>query len=86
MDYEFHIQLAEKELAHLREMQPLMRSHQEAHDRSFTVVGSRLDRIEENLENVTSVLKELSLAQAATEQKLQGLIEILTRGERNGRA
>jgi septation ring formation regulator EzrA len=77
VDYEFQIRLAEKELAHLREMQAIMRSHQDAHDQSLSVIGSRLDRIEDNLEKVTAL-------QAVTEQKLQGLIDLLVREHRNG--
>ena len=77
MDYEFSILAAEKELAHLKEMQALYAAHQEVHDKAFAAVGSRLDRIEE-------ILEKLALAQAATEQKLQSLIEILVREHRNG--
>lgn len=86
MDYEFRIKLAEKELAHLREMQVLMQEHQGAHDASFTVVSSRMDRTEANLE-------KLAALQVVTEQKLQNvadklenLIDVLVRGQRNGHA
>jgi hypothetical protein len=77
VDYEFQIRLAEKELTHLREMQAIMRSHQDAHDQSLAVLGSRMDRIEDNLEKVT-------VLQAVTEQKLQSLIDLLVREHRNG--
>jgi hypothetical protein len=77
MDYEFRILVAEKELAHLREMHALMRSHIDAHDASFTAAIGRFDRIETNLE-------KLSLLQIQTEQKLQGLIDALVREHSNG--
>ncbi len=77
MDYEFSIRAAEKELAHLKEMQALYSAHQEAHGRAFDGVGSRPDRIEE-------ILEKLAVAQAVTEQKLASLIDILVRERRNG--
>ena len=77
MNYEYRILLAEKELAHLREMQAIMQSHQDTHDQGFVAVASRLDRIEENLDRLVA-------AQLVTEQKLQGLIDILTREHSNG--
>ena len=63
MDYEFRIQVAEKELAHLREMHSLMRSHIDTHDASFEAAIKRFDRIEANLENVSAMQKTLSTAQ-----------------------
>jgi hypothetical protein len=77
MDYEFRIKLAEKELAHLKEMQDIMRTHQDVHDASFAAVNTTLDRIE-------GILEKLSVAQLATEQKLQSLIDVLLRDHSNG--
>ncbi len=84
MDYEFRIQVAEKELAHLREMQRLMRSNLDAHDASFDAAIKRFERIEANLESVSAMQKTLSTAQLVTEQKMQGLIDLLVREHANG--
>jgi hypothetical protein len=73
VDCEFRILVAEKELAHLREVQGIMRSHLEAHDASFAVVGSRMDRIETNLERIETTVGQLAEMQKVTEQKLQNL-------------
>lgn len=85
MDYEFQIRLAEKELAHLKEMQAIMRSHIDAHDASFQVMSERFERIEANLEKITTsqVRTELNLAGIA--EKFNGLIDLLTREHGNGR-
>jgi hypothetical protein len=50
MDYEYRIRLAEKELAHYREMQTILRSHQDAHDRSIEGLKTIQQRTEANLE------------------------------------
>jgi phage shock protein A len=77
MDYEFHILVAERELAHLREMQALTRSHVEAHDSSFKAVEARFDRIERYLERTEANL-------AAMSEKFNGLIDALPREHGNG--
>ena len=66
MDYEYRIQLAEKELAHYREMQTILRSHQDAHDRSIEGLKTIQQRTEANLE-------KLSVAQLVTEARLESL-------------
>lgn len=85
IDYEYRITVAEKELAHLREMQALARAHREAHDQPFAAVATRMERIEDNLDKATAILKDLSVAQKVTEQKFQGLIDILVREHSNGK-
>lgn len=77
MDYEFRIKIAEKELAHLKEMQALFRAHQDALDVSIGALSTVTERIEANLERLTA-------AQLLTEQKLQNLIDILVREHGNG--
>lgn len=77
MDYQFRIELAEKELAHLREMQTLIRARQDAHEQSLDASAKRFERIEITLE-------KLAAAQLVTEQKLQSLITLLVREHGNG--
>ena len=79
MDYEFRIKIAEKELAHLREMQTLYRARADAHDASLAALDTLTGRIEANLEQITA-------AQLVTERKLQNLIDILVREHGNGRS
>lgn len=78
IDYEFRILVIEKELAHLKEMQNLIRLHQDAHDQSLGAVENILERIESNVE-------KLSAAQLITEQRLQNLIDVLAREHSNGK-
>ena len=78
MDYEYRILLAEKELQHLREMQSIMRAHQDAHDQPIGTIDTILGRIEKNIE-------KLSAARIITEQKLQSLIDVLLREHSNGK-
>jgi hypothetical protein len=84
VDYEFSIELCEKELIHLREMQALMRAHVDTHDASFSAVGGRMDRIETNLERIEVTVGQVAEMQKVTEQKLQGLIDTLAREHSNG--
>ena len=84
MDYEFRILLAEKELAHLREMHGLMRTHIDVHDTGFKAAEERFERIEGNLERTNTTLAETALLQKVTEQKLQSLIDLLVREHSNG--
>jgi hypothetical protein len=79
VDYEFRIKVAEKELAHLHEMQKLFAAHQDTHDTSITALGGRMDRVEANLEATSELLRE-------TATKLAELIQALRGGERNGHA
>jgi hypothetical protein len=60
-----------------------MRSHIDTHDASFEAAIKRFDRIEANLENVSAMQKTLSTAQLVTEQKMQGLIDLLVREHAN---
>lgn len=84
MDYEFHILLAEKELAHLREMQALTRSHVEAHDGSCKAVEARFERIDGYLEQIAVNLARTEVNLAALSEKFNGLIDALTREHGNG--
>lgn len=77
MDYEFHIRYFEREVAHLREMQSLMRAHQETHDQGPNAAVSRFERIEGYLERTEANLAALS-------EKFNGLIQALAREHRNG--
>lgn len=85
MDYEFRILALEKELTHAREMQAFHRGHLDAHDASFKAVGTRMERIEADLADAVATLKGVTVAQVVTEQKLQGLIDILAREHANGK-
>ena len=92
MDYEFSIRVLEKELAHQREMQALLRAHVDAHDRTFDMVASSLQRAVSNLEKTNEALSQLATAyaqlaaaQAVSEQKFQGLVDLLTREHNNGK-
>jgi chromosome segregation ATPase len=84
VDYEFQIRRLEKELAHLRDIQQLHREHLDAHDKSFEVVGNRMDRIEAGLERFEEGLNRLEKMQEVTEQKFQNLIDLMTRPRGNG--
>jgi hypothetical protein len=86
VDYEFSIKLCEKELIHLREMQALKRAHVDAHDATFDAAAGRMDRIETNLERTEATAGQVAEMQKVTEQKLQGLIEVLAREHSYGRA
>jgi hypothetical protein len=79
MDYEFRIKVAERELAHLREMQKLTEAHQDTHDMSIAALGGRMDRVEANLETTSELLRE-------TAKKLAELILALRGGSGNGHA
>ncbi len=77
MDYEFRILLAERELAHLKEMQSLQRIHLDTHDRSFEAAAERLNRIE-------SLLEETVQSQVRTQKMLEDFVAILARSHSNG--
>lgn len=79
MDYEFRIKIAEKELAHLKEMQSLFLARQDAHDASIAMLDKITGQIEANLEQITAL-------QLVTERKLQNLIDVLVREHGNGRS
>ncbi|MBV9269171.1 MAG: hypothetical protein JO061_23580 [Acidobacteriaceae bacterium] len=78
IDYQFRIKVAERELAHLREMQAIQQAHLDAHDCSFEAVGGRLDRIEADLAAAAANLNEVRPA-------LKNLSEIITHEHRNGK-
>jgi hypothetical protein len=78
MDYEWSIMMHEKELQHLRELQALTRAHSDAHDKSIAVIGSRMERIEANLDRASEILDRLT-------DKFDGLIELLAREHSNGK-
>jgi chromosome segregation ATPase len=91
MDYEFHILMAEKELAHLREMQALTRPHVEAHDNSLKAADGRFERIDGYLEQIAAnqARTEANLARtdiqlATLAERFNSLIDALTRERGNG--
>lgn len=77
MDYEFKILLLEKETAHLREMQALMRTHLDAHDTTLKSLEAIMLRTEGNLERISSNMESLT-------EKLAALIAALLREHPNG--
>jgi hypothetical protein len=88
MDYEYRIKIAERELAHLREMQALHTAHMDVTDKAIEACGTIMERVESNLEKLTlaQLVTEQKLAALAeirtrTEERLQSLIEVLLRGE-----
>jgi chromosome segregation ATPase len=93
VDYEFRIKVAERELAHLREMQALTQAHLDAHDKSFNAVEARFERIDAYLEKIAQaqVRTEANLVVLTDRltdlsQKFNGLIDALTREHGNGRS
>lgn len=91
--YEFRIKVAERELAHLREMQALTDLHLDAHDRSLKAVEERferieayLDRTEANLVIITGNLTALTERLTDLSPKFSGLIDALAREHGNGRS
>lgn len=99
MDYEFRIVVAERELAHLREMQQLTRSHLDAHDRSVEAALQRFERIEgyleqtaqaqarteANLAHMDAQLARTDALLAELAGKFNGLIDALVKEHGNGR-
>jgi hypothetical protein len=86
MDYEWRIKLAERELAHLKELQGITRAHFDVTGQARETFGTTLERIEDNLEKLSAGVRQLQAAQLVTEQKLQNLIEILAREHANGKS
>jgi predicted nucleic acid-binding Zn-ribbon protein len=84
MDYEYQITLLEKELAHYKEMQSLIRQHLDAHDASFEAVGNRMDRIEANLDRAASLSVSTEAKIQAVSEKLDRLVDVLLRSHKNG--
>jgi hypothetical protein len=76
VNYEFRIQLLEKDLAHYREMQALVRERLDTVNRFAKQANERLDRIE-------AALEKLVEAQTHTQQILAAFIESLRKD--NGR-
>ena len=84
MDYEFQIQRHERELAHLREMQKLLESHQDTTDQ-------RLDKMQAILRDATAAIAALAEQAVITRADLQtiaanvaALTRALLRGHPNG--
>jgi hypothetical protein len=93
VDYEYRILLAEKELAHLREMQQLREQHHDTPD-------LRLDKIQKILHETTAAIASLA-AQAITGRadlqtlgdhvdaltgRIDALVKALLREHPNGRS
>jgi hypothetical protein len=76
MDYEFRIKLAEKELAHLREMHDLHRNRMDANEQGFESLRAIVERTAANLDVLTVQVSRL-------EAKIDTLVDALLRG-RNG--
>lgn len=84
MDYEFRIQLAERELAHLKELQQMQRSHLDTHDQSIEAIHGNLallisanNATAQNLESLTARVDTLAT-------KIDTLVDALLRQPRNG--
>jgi len=77
MDYEFSIQLLQKEAAHLKEMQDIARQRQDLTDQ-------RLERIQDLLIQAATNIRDLTAAQATTDRNLKDLIEALLHRPTNG--
>ena len=77
MDYEFRIKLAEKELAHLRDMQEIQRQRQDTTD-------ARFEAIERLLFESVQLNKQTAENLAVLTAKFDTLIEALGRQPRNG--
>lgn len=77
MDYEYRILLAEKELAHLKEMQKLLGQHQDTTD-------LRLAKIQEMLHDAIAAITSLTAQVAATSADLQTLVKALGWQHPNG--
>jgi septal ring factor EnvC (AmiA/AmiB activator) len=85
MDYDFRIKLAEKELAHLQEMQQIARERQDTTDSAIVSIKTILERTEKNIEALSEGLVQLQVSQAKTEKMLQDLIAALLREHPNGK-
>jgi hypothetical protein len=78
-DYEWKIKLLEEEARHEKAMRELQGARLDAHDRSIEAIHAILDRTEQNIEQFSVGLKELTAAQMETQKMLQLFIESLTR-------
>lgn len=78
MDYEFRITLAEKELAHLREMQDLMRGRMNAHDTSIEALRDLQAHTEANIQANQAAIAELT-------RNVNQLVQALLREHTNGK-
>jgi archaellum component FlaC len=98
MDFDFRIRLLEKELAHYREMQDLVRARLDTHDNSIEAIADALVRLtksqEQTNESVKTVaesiktlagdLKILADTVGVLAQKVTGFIDAL-RASSNGK-
>jgi len=62
MNYEFEIAKLDLELKHMREMQAIYRERVDAHEKGLEYTGTRLDRIETDLEMLTANVNKLVAA------------------------
>ena len=84
MDYEFHILLHEKELAHLREMQELTRGRLAAHDRSIEALHATTGAIAEQLKEMAASHVQLQAELATLTLNVNTLVRVLLRDHPNG--
>jgi prefoldin subunit 5 len=91
MDFEWKIRMLEKELAHYREMQELMRSRLDTHDNGIQVIVDTLasvaksqdraaktqEQTNETMNTLAGDLKILSETVSVLAQKVSGLIDAL---------
>jgi predicted nucleic acid-binding Zn-ribbon protein len=85
-DLEYRIKIAERELAHLRELYDIQQSHIGAHDASLHAIDQRFERIEADLATAAANLKEVSAGLKEVSSGLKNLIDIITREHRNGKS
>ena len=78
MDYEFRIMLLEKELAHYREMQAIVRERQDTSDARHERSESLMEAVGAALLSVITNLDKLS-------DKVDALVSALLREHTNGR-
>lgn len=91
MDYEYRILLLEKDLAHAREMQQIMRGRMDTHDTGFEHLKNgmidareRLDRIEINVEAISTKMDALTDNVNKLTNTVNSLVTALLREHPNG--
>jgi hypothetical protein len=87
MDFEFKIRMLDKELAHYREMQELMRSRLDTHDsgidaivETFARAASIQEQTNETVKTLAGDLKILADTVGVLAQKVTGLIDAMRAG------
>jgi chromosome segregation ATPase len=87
MEFEWKIRMLDKELAHYREMQELMRSRLDTHDNSIEAIVEAFARAATSQEQTNEIVKTLAgdlkiLADtvAVLAQKVTGLIDAMRAG------